>query len=87
MDGVDICDFCGGDDAGDVEVGIFGGGWADADFFVGVFEVGCVFVRGGVDADGFDFEFLAGAHDAECDFTSVCDEDSLEHGVVSLGLF
>ncbi len=84
MDGVDIGDFCCGDDAWDVEVGVFCGSWADADFFVCLIEVGCVFVCCGVDADGFDVEFFAGADDSECDFATVCDEDSLEHGGVSL---
>lgn len=79
MDGVDIGDFCGGDDSCDVEVGVFGGAWSDADGFVGVFEVGGVFVCGGVDADGFDAELVAGAHDSQGDFAAVCDEDSLEH--------
>jgi len=83
VDGVYICDLGGGDDACDVEVGIFGGAGADADFFVCLLEVGRVFVCGGVDADGFDFEFLAGPHDAEGDFASVCDEHALEHGGVS----
>ena len=81
VDRVDIRDFCGGDDAGDVEVGVLRGSWSDADFFVRVFEVWRVFVGGGVDTDGFDFEFLAGPHDAEGDFASVGDEDALEHVV------
>ncbi len=46
-----------------------------------MFEVWRVFVGGGVDTDGFDFEFLAGPHDAEGDFASVGDEDALEHVV------
>jgi len=84
VDGVYICDFCGGDDACDVEVGVFGGARSDADFFVCMLEVGGVFVCGGVHADGFDFEFLAGPHDAEGDFASVCYKHALEH-VGSLG--
>lgn len=84
MNRVDIGDFCGGDDAGDVEVGVFGGTWTDADCFVGELEVGRVFVGGRVDADGLDLELLTSTHDSEGDLASVCDEDALEHGVVSI---
>jgi len=32
-----------------------------------------------------DVEFFAGADDSECDFATVCDEDSLEHVEWPLG--
>lgn len=83
VDRVNIGDLGGGDDAGDVEVGVFRWAWTDADGFVGELEVGRVFVCGGVDADGLDLELLTSAHDSEGDLASVCDEDALEHGVVS----
>ena len=46
VDGVYIGDFCCGDNAGDIEVGVLRGAGADADFFVGLFEIGGVFVGG-----------------------------------------
>ena len=65
--------FCGGDDGRDVQVTLGRGGGADADGFVGQFDVQAVFVGFGMDGNGGNAHFAAGAQDAECDFPTVGD--------------
>ena len=82
VDGVGVGDFGGGDDGRHIEVAF--GRWrgTDADGFVGqhdVFEVG---IGLGVDGDGFDAHFAAGAQDAQRDFAAVGDQHFLEHGAL-----
>ena len=82
VDGVGVGDFGGGDDGRHVEVAF--GRWrgADADGFVGkqdVFELG---VSLGVDGDGFDAHFAAGAQDAQRDFAPVGYQHFLKHGAL-----
>src|SRR5690606_8045906 len=79
VDGIDVGEFGGGDDAvgAQVALGAFGG--ADADGLVGELHVERLGVGLGIDREGFDAEFAAGAHDAERDFTAVGDEDLLNH--------
>ena len=64
----------------DLQVALGAGSGADADGLIGELDVHGVDVRLGIDGDGFDIEFLAGADDAEGDFTAVGDEDFAEHG-------
>ncbi len=79
MDGVDIADFGGGDDAIDFEITLCAGSWADADGFVGGLDVKGVVIGFGVDGESTDAEVFAGADDAEGDFAAVGDEDFVEH--------
>ena len=79
VDGIGTGDLGGGDDAVDLEVGFLAGGRADADGFVGELDVHGIDVRLGIDGDGFDAEFAAGADDAEGDFAAIGDQDALEH--------
>src|SRR5690606_35057505 len=64
VDGIDVGEFGGGDDAvgAQVALGAFGG--ADADGLVGELHVERLGVGLGIDREGFDAEFAAGAHDA-----------------------
>ena len=83
MDRIRAGDFRSGDDAVDLQVRFLAGCWADADRFVSELDVHRVHVRLGINGDGFDIKFAAGADDAEGNFTAIGDEDALEHGVVS----
>ena len=79
VDGVDIADFGGGDDAIDFEITLCAGSWADADGFVGGLDVKGVVIGFGVDGESADAEVFAGADDAEGDLAAVGDEDFVEH--------
>ena len=84
MDRVGAGDLAGGEDRGDVEVAVLGGRRADADALVGEADMHGVGVGGGMDGDGLDAEFLAGAQDAERDLAPVGDQDLVEHGPYSM---
>jgi hypothetical protein len=75
MDGVDVGDFCGGDDAIFAEVGVFAGARSDADGFVGQLDVQRLFVGLRIDSDGFDTEFATSSDDPKRNFASVGDKD------------
>ncbi len=79
VDGIDIADFGGGDDAIDFKITLCAGSWADADSFVGGLDVKGVVIGFGVDGESADAEVFAGADDAEGDFAAVGDEDFVEH--------
>ena len=79
VDGVDIADFGGGDDAIDFKITLCAGSWADADGFVGGLDVKGVVIGFGVDGESTDAEVFAGADDAEGDLAAVGDEDFVEH--------
>ena len=83
MNGIDIADFCGADDAIDFQIGLGAGGWADADGFVGELDVERIDIGFGVNGESFDAEFFAGADDAESDFASIGDENFFKHGRAS----
>ena len=86
MDGVDIADFGGGDDAIDFEITLCAGSWADADGFVGGLDVKGVVIGFGVDGESTDAEVFAGADDAECDFAPICDKNFFKHIGVAEGV-
>ena len=67
------------DDLRDVAIALRAGGGADADVFVGVAHVQAVAVGLAIDGDGADAHFATGANDPQGDFTTVGDEDFLEH--------
>ncbi len=79
MDGVDIADFGGGNDAIDFEITLGAGSWADADGFVGGLDVKGVVIGFGVDGESTDAEVFAGTDDAKGDLAAVGDEDFVEH--------
>ncbi len=79
MDRVGAGDLAGGQDRGDVEVGVLGRRRADADALVGEAHMHGVGVGGGMDGDRRDAQFLAGAQHAERDLAPVGDQDLLEH--------
>ena len=81
MDGVDVGDFRRADDAVDAEVAFVAGGFADADGFVGQLDVHGIGVRLRINRDGADVQFLAGADDADGDFSAVGDQNFFKHGL------
>ena len=80
VDGIDVGDFGGADQAVDAEVALLGGTFTNTDGFIGHLDVHGVGVGLGVDGDGADVELLARADDADGDFAAVSDQDFLEHG-------
>ncbi len=78
VDGIDVGDFGGADDGGHVQIAARALGRADADGLVGEAHVGAVAVGLGIDGDGLDSQFLAGADDANGNFAPVGDEDLLK---------
>ena len=78
VDGVDVGDLGGADDGRDVQVAARALGRSDADGLVGEAHVRTVAVGLGVDGDGLDSQFLAGADDANGDFAAIGDQDLLK---------
>ena len=68
-----------GDDFVDVEIAFARGGGADRVGLVGEADVEGFAIDFAEDGDGTDAEFAAGAEDADCDFSSVGDQDFFEH--------
>ena len=83
MDGIHIGDFRRADDAVDAQVTFVAGGFADADGFVGQLDVHGICVRLRIDGHGADIQFLAGADDADGNFSAVGYQNFFEH--VALG--
>ncbi len=79
MDRLHIADFGGADHAVDLQVTVAGFRSADTDRLVGQRKVVCAAVGFAEDGNGFDPELAASADNAEGDFTSVGDQDALEH--------
>ena len=79
MDGLCAGDLAGGDDGGNVEIGLGGGRRADTDALISQAHMHGVGIRRGVDRHGGDAHLLAGADDAKGDFAAIGDEDFLEH--------
>ena len=80
MDGVDVGDFGRADDAIGAQVAVGALGAADADGLVGQLHVERLDVGLGIDRQGLDAQFAAGADDAKGDFAAISDEDLLNHG-------
>ncbi len=80
MDGLGVGDFGCGDDGRDVQITFCRGGRSDADRFVGQLDVLGFAVGFGVNHNGFDAQFAAGALDTQSDFTAVGDQDFFKHG-------
>jgi hypothetical protein len=80
VDGFGVGDFGRGDDCRHVQIAQAGRGRANADRFVGEFDVLGLGVGFGMYRDGADAEFPAGAQHAQGDFTAVGNQDLLKHG-------
>jgi hypothetical protein len=81
VDRIHVRNFGGANEAVNLEIALGCGGFADADGFVGYLHVHGVDVGFGVDGDGADVQFLAGANDADSDFAAVGYEYFLEHAL------
>jgi len=72
MDRLNVRDFGGGDDAGNVQIGFGGWGFADADGLIGEFEICSILVGRRVNDGGLDAHLAAGADDPQGDLTAIC---------------
>ncbi len=72
MDRVDISDLRGTDDSIDLQITIGRLGRSDAIGFVSQFQIGAAPVGLAEDGHGFHAHLAAGAHDAKCDFATIC---------------
>ena len=79
MNGVDVGDLRGADDAIDAEITVAAGTFANANGFVGQLHVHRVHVRFRVDGDRPDIELFAGANDANRYFAAIRDQDLFKH--------
>src|SRR5262249_16444692 len=79
MNRLDVADFRGGDDVIDLEVAFLRGRRADADGLVSQPEIDGVLVGLRVDDDRLHIEALAGADDAQRNFTPVGDQNACEN--------
>ena len=80
VNGVDIADLSDGDDAVDQQVAVARLRGTDAHRLIGEFDGQTVFIRFGVDEDGFDAHLFARADDPQGDFATVGDQDLVKHG-------
>ncbi len=76
----------GGQDRGDVQVAVLGLRRADADGLIGKAHGHGAGVRRRMDGDGADAHLSAGANDPQGDFSTVGDQDFLEHDGLCLRL-
>jgi hypothetical protein len=80
VDGVDVSDFSGADDAIGAKVTIGALGAADADRFIGQLHVQGLDVGLGIDGEGFYAQLSASTYDAQSNFTAIGDQYFLNHG-------
>jgi hypothetical protein len=80
VDGIDVADLGGGDDAVDLEIALRARARSDTDGFVGGLNVEGVVIGLGIDGEGADPEVLAGADHPESDFAAISNEDFVKHG-------
>src|SRR6266568_3173495 len=83
MNGIDIGDFGGADDAVNAQVTLAAGGFTDANRFVGHLDVHRVGVRLGIDRDSPNVQLLTGANDADGDLAAIGHQNLLKHGFSS----
>ena len=79
MHGVRAGDLAGGEQGGNIEIGIARGRRPDADGLVGELDMHGVGVGRRMHGDCRDAEFLGGAQDAQRDFAAIGDKDLVEH--------
>ena len=85
MDRIGVRHFGGGDDAVDAQVALRTRSRTDADREVSLLKPRTLAVGGGIHTDSFDAERLGCANDAQGDFATICDKNSLEHKANQLG--
>ena len=81
MNGVGVSNFRGGNDGWNVEIAVAHRGRPNADRFVGQSGMHGVGIGGGMNRDGFDAQFLAGAVDTHRDLAAIGYENFVEHCV------
>jgi hypothetical protein len=81
MDRIRIGNLCGGQQLGNVQIGIRGTRGSDAHRLVCKAHMEAVPVRGGINRHGLDPHFLAGTDDAKGDFAAVGYQYFLKHNV------
>ena len=79
MNRIDIAHLGRAHDAIDLQITFRAGRGADANGFVGQLHMEGIDVRFGVNGEGANAEFLAGADDAQRDFATIGDQDFFEH--------
>ncbi len=79
MNGVDVGDFCGGDDGGYVEIAVGGARRTDADGLVGKADMERVAIGLAIDSDGTNSEFAARVQHAQSNFTAIGNQDLTKH--------
>ena len=81
MNGIDIGDLGGTDDAIDFQIAFASRCRADADRLVGKLHMKGVYVRFGINSNGADSQLLAGAYDPQGNLPAIGDKNFLKHGV------
>src|SRR5579885_929887 len=79
MDGIGPVGECGAQDGRDAEIAVLGSGRPDTDRFIRHPDVKGILVRGGINGEGGDAEFAAGANYPDGDSAAIGDEQFLEH--------
>ena len=79
MDGLDVADFGGADDAVDFQITVGGFRRADAICFVGQIEIARTAIGFAEDGHGFDAQFAAGADDPQRNFAPIGHQNAFEH--------
>ena len=82
MNGIHVGDFRRADDAVNAQIAFGGGRLADANGLVGHLDVHGIGVDFRIDRDGADIQFLAGADDADGDFSAIGDQNFFKHGEI-----
>ena len=77
MDRIGAADLGGGDDVRDVEIGVGGRRWSDADGMIREADVHRVGVRRRMDGNGLDAHFMTRAVNAQRDLATIGDQDFL----------
>ena len=86
MNRIHIRDFRRADDAVNAQIAFRGSRFADTDRLVGHLDMHRVGVNLGIHRDRADVQFLAGADDADGNFSAVGDQDFFKHGLDEMRL-
>ncbi len=79
MDSLSTGLLAGGDDLVHDQIGLFRGGRADADGFIGQIDVQRILVGFGINGDGLDAHLAGGLDDAAGNFAAVGDQNFVKH--------
>jgi len=80
VDGIDISDLGGANDAVDLKIAIRTGSRADTNSLVRELDMEAVDIGLRIDGYGLDTQFLTSPDDAKCDLAAIGDQDFFEHG-------